>query len=133
MSVLIVEDDGHIRKRLALVLRAASYEVHESGTVAGALERLDDKDLEAIVLDLRLPNGHGRKVVEDLKAKRDDVPVVILSAFPTEVLLEWPVTSIMKKPTKPDELKAAVAAARRSAEHLHSLRRNTNRLKHLSE
>ncbi len=133
MTVLLVEDDVKIRQRLALVLRAANYEVHETDSIAGALERIGDKDLEAVVLDLRLRNGHGRAVVDKLRATRDDVPVVILSAYPTEVLLEFPVVAILKKPTKPSELKSAVSAARRTADDLHALRRSTNKLRALNQ
>jgi DNA-binding response OmpR family regulator len=122
--LLLVEDDVPIRRILALVLSRAGYEVVEEGTVAGALTRLSDPELGTVVLDLRLPNGHGRRVVESLKAIRDDVPVVILSAYPDETLVSFPVTAILHKPTNRSLLLEAVAKARPSFEAIKSLRRS---------
>lgn len=126
--LLLVEDDLNIRRALALVLSAAGYEVVEEGTIAGAVKRLADPELGIIVLDLRLPNGHGRRVVEELKSTRDDVPVVILSAYPDETLVAFPVTAILHKPTKRPLLIEACAKARRSCEAIHSLRLSVRKL-----
>jgi CheY-like chemotaxis protein len=131
--LLLVEDDLSIRRALRLVLANAGYDVVEEGTVAGAIKQLADPELGTIVLDLRLPNGHGRRVVEHLKSIRDDVPVVILSAYPDEGLEAFPVTSVLKKPTKRPELLEAVSKARTSFEAIQSMRRSLRGLKDISD
>ena len=95
--ILLVEDDEHIRDIYSLFIKGLGYSVTEAGSVKTALMHLDALDLVGVVLDLRLPNGHGRRVVEDLKSKRDDVPIVILSAFPNEIKCEFPVVAALKK------------------------------------
>jgi CheY-like chemotaxis protein len=95
--ILIVEDDDRQRAMIALILSNAGYQVTEAVSVKTALMHLDLMDLSAVVLDLRLPNGHGRKVVESLIAKRDDVPVIVLTAFPDDAPKGFPVTSILDK------------------------------------
>lgn len=106
--VLLVEDDYRVRQALSMILMNANYDVTEAVSVRTALMHLDISDLVCVVLDLVLPNGHGRRVVEELKAKRDDVPVVILSAFHGEDVWTFPVIAVLEKPTKRDVLLAAV-------------------------
>lgn len=132
-KLLIVEDDTNLRRILALFLTSYGYEVLEEGTVAGALDRLDTPGLSMIVLDLRLPNGHGRRVVEGLKAKRDDVPVIILSALPDEGLLGFPVEAVLKKPTPRDQLIDAVQKAERRTLEIRGIREQTTRLRKLND
>ncbi len=131
-KVLLVEDDEVVRRALRLCLSANNYVVDGVGTKREALQRLsvDEADLpDVVVLDLRLPNGHGREVVEQLKRERDDVPVVILSACPHEALLGFPVVAVLKKPTKRSDLLNAVAHAAKAADVVEGLRKATRRLR----
>ncbi len=130
--VLLVEDDNHIRHIYALILNQAGYEVIEAGSVATALMHLDKVGLLAVVLDLRLPNGHGRRVVEELVAKRNDVPVVIMSGTPDEHDLGWPVIETLRKPVQRTPFLSAVnRAAYLSGEGVFKLRETTRRLRDL--
>jgi DNA-binding NtrC family response regulator len=133
VKVLVVEDDARIRVALGLILSNAGYDVVEASSVKTALIHLDLLDLSVVVLDLRLPNGHGRQIVEDLKAKRNDVPVVILSAFPDDALVEFPVTSVLEKPTNRRTLLDAVAKAVKASDAIQSLRKSTRKLGDFNE
>lgn len=132
--ILFVEDDTHVRAAYSLALTNAGYEVIPAGSIATALMHLDVIDLKAVVLDLRLPNGHGRRVIEELVAKRNDVPVVILSGTPDEHALGWPVVAALQKPTKRDPFLAAVnKATNATAEVVDKLRDSARRLKDCQE
>ena len=126
--VLIVEDDERVRKAICLILANAGYGVVEAVSVKTALMHLDILDLSAIVLDLRLPNGHGKRVVEELIAKRDDVPVVVLTGYPEDAPTGFPVTSILDKPVQRDRLLRAVGDARVASDAIRSLRTSTRKL-----
>jgi len=126
--VLVVEDDVRARSAICMILSNAGYGIIDCGTVREALMHLDVIDLSTIVLDLRLPNGHGRKVIEELIAKRNDVPVVILSGFPQEAPEDSLVVEILSKPFKPDDLRAAMRKADTLAESIKNLRSTTRRL-----
>lgn len=130
--VLLVEDDQRVRMALSMILTNAGYTTIGAGSVATALMHLDVLDLSCVVLDLMLPNGHGRRVVEELKAKRDDVPVVILSAFHGEDVWDFPVVAVLEKPTKRDVLLAAVSKASNHATAIRALRESTRRLRNLT-
>ncbi len=123
--VLLVEDDDRTRAAMGMILSGAGYGIVEAGSVKTALMHLDIIDLSAVVLDLRLPNGHGRKVVEELLAKRNDVPVVIVSGFPQEAPEDSLVVAILGKPFKRDELLAAVMKARETSDAIKSMRSST--------
>lgn len=131
--VLLVEDDRRARMILAMILTNAGYTVIGAGSVATALMHLDVLDLSCVVLDLMLPNGHGRLVVEKLKEKRDDVPVVILSAFHGEDVWDFPVVAVLEKPTKRDVLLSAVSKAATHANAIRAIRESTRRIKDLTK
>lgn len=126
--VLIVEDDPHTRNAMCLILSNAGYGIIDCGSVREALMHLDVIDLSAIVLDLRLPNGHGRKVIEALVAKRNDVPVVIVSGHPQEAPEDSLVVGIIEKPFKAETLRAALKKADVLADSIKSLRHSTRKL-----
>lgn len=126
--VLIVEDDDRTRTMMGSILSAAGYGIVEAVSVKTALMHLDIIDLAAVVLDLRLPNGHGRKVVEELLAKRNDVPVVVVSGFPQEAPEDSLVVAILGKPFKREELLSAVSKARVTSDAIKSMRNTTRRL-----
>lgn len=132
-SVLFVEDDAHIRHIYSLILSEAGYTVIPAGLVKTALMHLDVLDLVAVVLDLRLPNGHGWRVAEELVAKRNDVPIVIMSATPDEYPIQWPLVAALRKPVQRTPFLQAVAkAAYLAGEGVIKLRENVRRLRNLT-
>lgn len=131
-TVLLVEDDANIRHIYAFLLTQAEYKVIEAWSVATALMHLDARELSTVVLDLWLPNGHGREIVEALVAKRNDVPVVILSATPYEYVWEWPVVAALQKPAQRTPfLRAVNDASRLHEQGIAKLRETARKLKNL--
>lgn len=111
-TVLLVEDDEKIRHIYAYILAQAGYKVIEAWSVATALMHIDAREIGVVVLDLWLPNGHGREIVEALVAKRNDIPVVILSAMPNEYEWDWPVVATLQKPAQRTPFLRAVDEAK---------------------
>lgn len=77
--VLIVEDDHGLRDVLARGLRAEDYEVVAAPDGASAL-RMAEQSLDAIVLDIGLPDSDGRDVCQVLRTRGIDAPVLFLTA-----------------------------------------------------
>ncbi len=127
-TILLVEDDDRLRAGYAQTLRNGGYEVQEAGLVKTALMHLDIIDLAAIVLDLRLPNGYGKKVVDELRAKRDDVPVIVLTGYPEDAPRDFPVVEVLSKPVKGHVLMAAVRGAHRTSTAIRSIRSSTRKM-----
>lgn len=83
MNILIVDDHPLIREGLANVLAEldGTVQVHEADDVAPAVAAAAaHNDLALILLDLGLPGANGMSLLADMRARRPDVPVVVLSA-----------------------------------------------------
>jgi DNA-binding response OmpR family regulator len=76
-SVLVVEDDPVCRRFAVEVLRGAGYATHEAGTLADAVSCLGTVRCDAILSDVRLPDGHG---TEFPARARISVPLLAMSA-----------------------------------------------------
>jgi DNA-binding response OmpR family regulator len=80
--VLVVEDEAHLAQGLCFNLQAEGYSAEVVGDGEAATERLLDKkeSFDAIVLDIMLPGKDGFSVVAELRAARNYVPVLMLTA-----------------------------------------------------
>ena len=81
--VLIVEDEQHLAEGLRFNLEAEGYGADVVETGEAALDRLigsDRQQYDAVVLDVMLPGKDGFAVVAELRAARQFVPVLMLTA-----------------------------------------------------
>ena len=80
-GVLVVDDERLIRWMLRQVLERAGFRVVEAEDAGEALRVFAaDPDVEAVVLDLKLPDGDGISVLRGMKAARRDCRVIIMTA-----------------------------------------------------
>ncbi len=80
--VLVVEDEAHLAQGLRFNLEAEGYSAEVVGNGESATDRLLKKkeNFDVIVLDIMLPGKDGFSVVSELRAARNYVPVLILTA-----------------------------------------------------
>lgn len=80
--VLVVEDEAHLAQGLRFNLEAEGYSAEIAGDGESATERLLQKKdyFDAIVLDIMLPGKDGFSVVSELRAAKNYVPVLMLTA-----------------------------------------------------
>lgn len=80
--VLVVEDEAHLAQGLRFNLEAEGYEADIVGDGESATDRLlgRDEKFDAVVLDIMLPGKDGFEVVSELRAARNYVPVLMLTA-----------------------------------------------------
>jgi len=80
--VLLVEDEAHLAQGLRFNLEAEGYSAEVVGDGEAATDRLLSKkeNFDAIVLDIMLPGKDGFSVVSELRAARNYVPVLMLTA-----------------------------------------------------
>ncbi|OFW08324.1 MAG: DNA-binding response regulator [Acidobacteria bacterium RIFCSPLOWO2_02_FULL_67_36] len=111
--VLIVEDEQHLAEGLRFNLEAEGYQAQIVDTGEAALEVLLEKPsppFDLVVLDVMLPGKDGFAVVSELRAARQFVPVLILTARgrPEDVLRGFAAGADDYLP-KPTELKILLA------------------------
>jgi len=80
MRVLVAEDDQVIADFVSQGLREAGYAVDVAATGPEALKKALDGGFDAAVMDVMLPGLDGLSVIEQLRAKKRQMPVLILSA-----------------------------------------------------
>ncbi len=77
--MLVVEDDHGLRDVLARGLRAEDYDVVTAASGESALRTPLD-GVDAVVLDIGLPDSDGRDVCQALRTRGLDVPILFLTA-----------------------------------------------------
>jgi DNA-binding response OmpR family regulator len=80
--ILIVEDEAHIAAGLRFNLEAEGYAVDITDNGEDALRRLltDHQDFDALVLDVMLPGKDGFSVARELRASKNYIPLLMLTA-----------------------------------------------------
>jgi len=81
MKVLIVDDEPVVREVLRTVLTRAGYETGEAATAAEGLALFADPAVDLVLLDLMLPDRPGLSILPEMREKRPDVPVVVVTAY----------------------------------------------------
>jgi two-component system, OmpR family, KDP operon response regulator KdpE len=80
IPLLVVDDEGPIRRLLRTSLGAQGYRVLEAATGAAALAAAARDAPDAILLDLGLPDIGGLEVIRRLRASGDPTPIIVLSS-----------------------------------------------------
>ncbi len=80
MRILVVEDDRKVASFIQVGLEQEAYAVDVLHEGMGAGEQVGSIDYDAVVLDLMLPGRSGFQVLRDIRARKSDLPVLILTA-----------------------------------------------------
>ncbi|WP_020204626.1 MULTISPECIES: two-component system response regulator KdpE [Cupriavidus] len=78
-TVLLVEDEPHIRRFVREALQAEGCAVHEAETLKRGLIDAGTRQPDIVILDLGLPDGDGMTLIREMRTWTE-VPVLVLSA-----------------------------------------------------
>jgi len=84
MKLLLVEDNAELSAWLGRLLQQSGYAVEYAHTGDHADTLLRTQSYDAILLDLTLPGVNGQTLLRRLRAKNNDVPVLVISAQDTQ-------------------------------------------------
>lgn len=79
-TILIVDDENHLRLSLSLILQKENYRVETAATAEEALDHLKQKEYDLIFLDLNLPGMSGIDLLGEIHRQFPHLPVLILTA-----------------------------------------------------
>ena len=79
-TILVIEDDRALREGLALNFELHGYQVETAADGEEGMRKAFDIRPDLIVLDIMLPGWSGLDILAELRDRRRDVPVLILSA-----------------------------------------------------
>ncbi len=82
-SVLVIDDEEIIREALEALLSAEGYRVTSAETAQAGLDALASRHVDAVLLDLMLPDRNGIDVLGDIHRMDDELPVIMITAYGT--------------------------------------------------
>ncbi len=128
--ILVAEDDGAVRKSIAMCFRDQGHDVVEALDGAEAIERLSSEIFDLVLTDSRMPRQAGQEVLRFAKMVNESTPVIVMTAYPTvETAVEamkLGADDYVQKPFELTELEIKVAKA---LEHRRLIQEN-NYLRH---
>jgi DNA-binding NtrC family response regulator len=111
-TVLVVEDDPHVRLLLERLVRAADYGVRSAGSAAEALALLGahGSEIDLLLTDIGLGDMHGGELARRALELRPGLPVVYSSGHSSATALDGmpPGDAFLLKPFRAEDLKRAL-------------------------
>jgi len=81
-KILLVEDEEYLLKSLEVFLRnETKYEIFSASNGKEAIEIINSKEIDLILTDLKMPEIGGIELMEYVKNKSADIPVIAMTAF----------------------------------------------------
>ena len=82
-KILIVDDEEHIRFLYSEELSEAGYEVITADSGYKLMEKIEDEKPDLIVLDIKMIDYNGLDLLQDIRNKFYNMPVVLCTAYDT--------------------------------------------------
>jgi DNA-binding NtrC family response regulator len=88
ISVLIVDDEANYRNTLSKILSVKGYETTIAESGFQALDIMNDREFDAVLMDIKMPAMNGVETYKKMKAIRPEAVVIMMTAFSVENLIE---------------------------------------------
>ena len=79
--ILVVDDEAPILEMLSSYLKKHSFEVSTANTAVDAIHLLEEKAIHLVILDVLLADTDGLELLEQIKALRPRLPVIIATGI----------------------------------------------------
>jgi DNA-binding NtrC family response regulator len=81
--ILIIDDEAAIRESLETLLSLEGYTVETAPEGDAGLDRIDHASYDLVLLDLALPGKNGLEVLQLIRERHPDLPVIMITAYGT--------------------------------------------------
>ena len=105
--ILLVEDDIPNQRAVTLALKTAGHEVMNAGDGTEALELLARHHFELVITDLLMPNLNGINLINTIRFKWPDIPLILMSGYLPQDLgkaIMEGIAAFLQKPFSPTTL-----------------------------
>jgi len=114
-TLLVVDDEAAMRLNIRDLLTSPTLEVLEAADGREALGLLGSSPVDAVLLDINLPEFDGIRVLEMIKERRADLPVIMFTAYGTSErvieAMKRGAYDYLEKPFEADEMQLVVNRA----------------------
>jgi PAS domain S-box-containing protein len=89
-SVLVVEDEHHLRQAVVKMLRKTGFEVFEAADGSSAIDllRADGGKIDVMLLDMTIPGASSHEVVAEAANAKPNIKVILTSAYSQETMAD---------------------------------------------
>jgi two-component system cell cycle sensor histidine kinase/response regulator CckA len=119
-SILVVDDEGAVRRFALRVLEREGYAVLEARDGLEALELIKQgHQIDAVVSDIVMPRMNGVELMQAMATETPDLPVILMSGYATGALAELGISApcaILPKPFPAERLLQEVRRCTRRRE-----------------
>lgn len=113
--ILVVDDEAHLRELLEITLIKMGLDVDCAETLTVARTRLSKRHYALVLTDMRLPDGSGMELVQEVCSLYKNTPIAVITAFGSAdnavVALKAGAFDYVSKPVALDQLRKLVRAA----------------------
>jgi len=117
-KILLIDDELLVKKTLVKILREEGYSIVTAKGSADAMRAIKNSRFDTVILDIKLRNDDGLKLLKKIKGIDRDVPVILLSGFLTIDVIEkacrMGIFNYIRKPFRIDDLKIKIRRAVKS-------------------
>jgi DNA-binding NtrC family response regulator len=82
-NLLVVDDEEVIREGMRRILSAEGFHVDTSASGRTAIEKIQERDFDVVITDLKMPGMDGIEVLKAIKILQPEVPVIIITGYST--------------------------------------------------
>ncbi|MES0371362.1 MAG: response regulator [Mariprofundaceae bacterium] len=104
LSVLLVDDDEDVRSTMNEILISHGYEVLDATDGIQALDmwHKHEKDIDAIIMDIVMPNMDGLDVARSIRETGSSVPICMMTGYSNQNIPADIHVQLLRKPVDPD-------------------------------
>jgi two-component system, NtrC family, response regulator PilR len=113
--ILVVDDEAHIRELLEITMIKMGLDVDSAENLATAKKYFAQNNYALVLTDMRLPDGLGLELVEEVAKSNKNTPIAVITAFGSTdnavIALKAGAFDYVTKPVSLDQLKKLVTSA----------------------
>lgn len=80
-KVLIIDDEEKLRGLIARIIHLEGFEVIETGDCKSSLKKLEQNTIDAVLCDVKLPDGNGVDLTSKIKEINPQIEVILMTAY----------------------------------------------------
>ena len=87
LRILVVDDDRRMAKTLVNIFQVKGYQAEAACSGTEALGKVAGEHFDCVLTDIKMPEMSGVELYRAIKARRPDLPVVLMTAYSTDKLV----------------------------------------------